>query len=155
MNGRHGVQCEAQCVACATLTLSVWHQMTNLSPAAGRGSEGGACPSGRPNDGPGLGAGSPRESLAPHSRRVFGAFSSLFLPLALSLALYTSRSRSVSLPLACSLSRSLSMNVSPSVARSLAPLFLALAVSLYRRPATSAGRGCVSPPLQTSKPLQL
>ena len=119
MNGRHGVQCEAQCVACATLTLSVWHQMTNLSPAAGRRSEGGACPSGRPNDGPGLGAGSPRESLAPHSRRVFGAFSSLFLPLALSLALYTSRSRSVSLPLACSLSRSLSMNVSPDECRSL------------------------------------
>ena len=31
MGGRHGVQYEAQCVACATLTLVVWPEITKLS----------------------------------------------------------------------------------------------------------------------------
>jgi hypothetical protein len=31
MSGRHGVQYVAQCVACATLMLLVWQQITNLS----------------------------------------------------------------------------------------------------------------------------
>ena len=35
MSGRHGIQHEAQCVACATLTLVVRQRVTNFSVESG------------------------------------------------------------------------------------------------------------------------